>query len=858
MKFTLNDYQFDAVDALLKQLRSARKLWVNDHPKETAVGLAAPTGAGKTVMAAATIEALFFGSEEFDFDADRNATVIWFSDSPNLNEQSRFRLMEASEKLGYNNLVRIEPPFAVHRLDPGKVYFLNTGKLSANSVLVRGFKDSGTVMEGFEQATPDGLEYNLWETIGNTIADPDRTLYFVLDEAHRGFNRRKVGERDTIVQQLLNGQNNGYPAPIVVGISATIDHFTKAMKSEEERGNRLRLDDVVIEPARVQESGLLKDFVSLVIPAESGEFSTAFVTRAATRLREVTRQWKRYATQEGAAEPVKPLLVLQIPNTPDNDEVGGWLDAIFKEIPEMTGASVRHVLGEGGTESFGSWEVDWIEPQRVQQTTEVIVLVAKEAISTGWDCPRAEVLVSARPAQDKTHIAQLLGRMVRSPLARRIPGNESLNTVECILPKFDKTTAGEVVRYITGKIDDLPDGAGPVGMLDAGVFLPNPKIGTKVWESYDALATQSVPRREVKAVKRLISLAQALSEDKLEVGALSTLYGEIHTLLDELATANPKELESAENDIKQVDIEVIKGDVHGRNALSYTLGRLSADGAAIRDSVNDAKRVFGGDVVVGYINHLADDEDGLEDAYIRVAALARMTTVAKVIDEFSVTRATELFARHTPSFAALTDERQQAYEDIRALASMPEMSVIRRADDRVADRQMALEDGTSGSSPLVARHLFADEAGLFPIGDLNLWEQDVVNWAVGRDDVVAWFRNPSHKGSTSFSVAYRGKGGEWRSLQPDFVLFEKDGDSIRPSIADPHATNLEDGLFKLKGLADYAETNGHLFNRIDAIIKKGNKIVALNMNRSDVRDAVRAHQGEVAPLYDLPVAENLN
>ena len=42
--------------------------------------------------------------------------------------------------------------------------------------------------------------------------------------------------------------------------------------------------------------------------------------------------------------------------------------------------------------------------------------------------------MSFRPAQDETHITQLLGRMVRTPLARRVPGNDLLNSVECVLP----------------------------------------------------------------------------------------------------------------------------------------------------------------------------------------------------------------------------------------------------------------------------------------------------------------------------------------------------------------------------------------------------------------------------------------
>ena len=96
----------------------------------------------------------------------------------------------------------------------------------------------------------------------------------------------------------------------------------------------------------------------------------------------------------------------------------------------------------------------YISPERVQDATWVRVLIAKDAISTGWDCPRAEVMVSFRPAKDRTHITQLLGRMVRTPLARRIPGNDRLNSVDCLLPKFDTKTVEEVVDALM-KGDDM-------------------------------------------------------------------------------------------------------------------------------------------------------------------------------------------------------------------------------------------------------------------------------------------------------------------------------------------------------------------------------------------------------------------
>src|ERR1051326_3832188 len=110
MKFTLKDYQADAVRDALNNLKKARKRWHEDADKH-AFSLTAVTGAGKTVMAAAAFEALFHGNDEYDFDADAGAVVIWFSDDPSLNEQTRFRLMEASDRLAHTALIPVENTF---------------------------------------------------------------------------------------------------------------------------------------------------------------------------------------------------------------------------------------------------------------------------------------------------------------------------------------------------------------------------------------------------------------------------------------------------------------------------------------------------------------------------------------------------------------------------------------------------------------------------------------------------------------------------------------------------------------------------------------------------------------------------
>lgn len=863
MKFTLKDYQAEAVGHLLAALERAKKLYFDDEdPQETSVALTAPTGAGKTVIAAAVIEALFFGSDRFDFAPDPGAVVIWFSDDPNLNDQSRFRLMQASEKLTWNRLVHVKPPFAMRKLEPGKVYFLNTQRLSKSSLLTRGFVESDTdaELEGFKTAAPpDELAWNIWQTIENTILDDDLTVYFVLDEAHRGFDKRAATERTTIVSRLVAGDETGYGMPIVLGISATIGRFKQAMDAAEASGRRLALPDVNVEPSRVQASGLVKDTVVLDIPGEGGDFGTTLVTEAAKRLRESALRWKKYALQQREAEVVVPLLVFQIPNTPDADEVGAGLDAIHSVITDLIGESVRHVLGSNRTETFGRWEVDWIEPQRVQETTDVRVLVAKEAISTGWDCPRAEVLVSLRPAKDQTHIAQLLGRMVRSPLARRIPGNDRLNAVDCILPYFDRTTAGNVVKYMTGQIDGLPPIGGGRVLIDGRELEANPTIENDVWAAFDALPTQAVPQRGSKPVKRLVALALALSADGLRPAALAEATTHLHNWLDGYATVHADEVAAAVEEVRRVHIETLTGK-QGKDGVTYATRTVAADDRAIRTALDEAKRVFGADVAVSYVNHLVDtsdesDED-LRDAYVRASALAIVKALREEVDRKADELVGEWFAEHRVAIKGLTDERQQEYEDIRSLATEPQTGDLRRPRNRLEDFAVVDDNDQVRVAPLVSNHLMSDGDGAFPVGSLNSWEQEIVNRELVRPNVVAWYRNPSHNGVDSVTVAYRDAIGDWRSMHPDFVYFSRVGGEVKPSIIDPHGQHLEDSVVKLQGLADYAERYGDHFHRIESLVKDGAKWRVLDLKRADVRDAVRRHDGPVVALYALPIASD--
>ncbi len=78
-----------------------------------------------------------------------------------------------------------------------------------------------------------------------------------------------------------------------------------------------------------------------------------------------------------------------------------------------------------------------------------------------------------RAAVDRTHISQLLGRMVRSPLARRIPSDDRLNSVDCLLPKFNTKTVNEVAEALMKGDDTLPPPSGRV-LINPDEMKPNP------------------------------------------------------------------------------------------------------------------------------------------------------------------------------------------------------------------------------------------------------------------------------------------------------------------------------------------------------------------------------------------------
>ena len=762
MKFTLKDYQDDAVKDVLDRLKRARRRWHEENDKN-AFSLTATTGAGKTVMAAAAFEALLYGNDDYDFERDPGAVVIWFSDDPSLNEQSRWRLQEASDKLTVSDLITVENTFAREKFEPRKVYFLNTGKLSKNSLLVRGHDAADPAIDRDDRQLPimpDLRSHTIWDTIQHTIEDPDLTLYLVLDEAHRGI-QSAPGEKPTIVKRLINGAGTVPGIPVVWGISATVQRFNDAIAGMQ---GHTMLPNVVVDPTRVQGSGLLKDTINLDVPDDTGNVSTVLLRRGTEKLRDVSAAWAEYAKQQEDADTVLPLMVLQVPNSPDHREIGSWLDTVFDHWPELPPDCVANVFGEHRTETFGSRTAPYIAPERVQESSWVRILVAKDAISTGWDCPRAEVMVSFRAASDKVHIAQLLGRMVRTPLARRIPGNERLNAVDCILPKFDKKSVEAVAKALmTGSEagDELP---GRRILINPQEMKPNPDVPEDVWETLLGLPSQTLPKRQARPVKRLTALAHELAADALLPDAGKKAHAEMHKLLDGARVRYADEIKEARDRVLEVEGKTLRADAMSK-AMTFNDFVEAADFAVIEDAYKRAARVISPDLATTYSEHLAgaanDQEEALIEAHTVVAALGLVPDIRADLDREAEKLSNQWLTQFRVPIKGLSDERQEVYRQIREMSADPLDVDLARPTVSLQPTSVLQADGKESELPRFERHMLCDEKKLFPANFGSSWESKVVEAELQRPATVAWYRNPARASQDSLGVMYEAAPLSW-------------------------------------------------------------------------------------------------
>lgn len=825
MRLVLKDFQDEYVGQLLDEIRSAQ----TDATRRTqAVTFSAPTGSGKTVMMAAVMERLIEG----DAAAPPNAstTFLWITDQPQLNEQTKQRLLSYSTTFGPSQIEIIDTTFDQPVLARGRLYFLNTQKVGRDKTLV----------------TPsDKRTFTIWDTLKRTMQDRGSHFIVIIDEAHRGMDldEKQQGEARSIVQKFIVGSPGEIEAvPMIVGVTATPKRFNELL----EQTNRVARP-ISIPPDAVRGSGLIKDAVRYHIPTETQPADITLLREAARSVREFRAAWEQYC--EPASEPiVRPLLIVQVEDAglgrTSKTDLAEAIAALSEELAPLPSEALAHAFQEQAPISVGSRSVRYLAPSQVEADPDVQVVFFKTSLNTGWDCPRAEVMMSFRRATDATLIAQLVGRMVRAPLARRIEGSELLNRVMLFLPHYNKKGVESVVTHLTSDGGTMPptelENARELTTLTAA-----PKAAPII-ARVNQLPSYTIPRRRsVHDTHRLMRLARVLEDAGIRNDAREIAR---RTLLEVLR----QELHSRDKD-PVFQTSLTSGGTIAVSVLTYTADKsdegriqIAASDENVRDQIDAIGRRMREGLHLAYIKTRTEaDKIDVRRARLELVALYRDNMAHDKMMLRARQLSTDWFSELAPTFSSLPPAIQSRLNDIRASSASPELQPI------FMPTSMSMTVDAATKALEFDRHLYDDPDGYFS-GKLNSWEGAVLREEMKRPDFIGWLRNLPRK-PWSLTIPYETGQGDYTPVYPDLLVFRKAGKGIVIDLLDPHLTDFDDAVPKARGLAAYADKHGGFFDRIEVIQIGKQRIDRLDLTKADVRNKVKSvsTNEHLRQLYDL-------
>lgn len=824
MKLELMDFQEVAVDDLLRKLRPAKRE-AQEEGTHQAVILAAPTGSGKTVITAALLEEILTGSDRIVAEPD--AVFLWLSDQPMLNEQSKKRIASASDRLKPHDLVIVDSDFDREIFAGGKLYFLNTQKLGKDKLLTSGKGDK--------------RHYTIWETISNTAKAKADRFYLIIDEAHRGtkVTRNDEANRLTVMQKFIKGSAGEIPPiDLILGVSATPQRFAALIDNEANRTPR----KCEVNPLDVRASGLLKDRIMVFHPNEDYPTDWTMLKAAVQQWKRMGEEWRGY-TQAQHLPAVEPALIVQVEDGSSEGLSRTDLDKLIATIEDETGPlhphEIAHCFEHDAPVTAHGVLIRKIDPSRIQEETGIHFVLFKMALTTGWDCPRAEVMMSFRRAQDDTLIAQLIGRMVRTPLARRIEGSEILNSVSLYLPHYDADGLTRVVNHLKqGDPMELP----PTD-VDDGAKLVTFKRDGDLAAAFEALAdlpTYRVERvRKVTHTRRLMRLSRLLTIlhevdmtawDGSKQLVIDTLDGEIVRLKQEDANFEAKVKASGAITLNAVTVE--QGtwkEIHGQTLT------VPLDDKNIEDLFNRAGQRLGEGLHLDYWQtHYDRDEtdDTPNRAKLELFLCLQDEKTWRTLEKACGDRVNALLKQYKAAIKKLTSAEQEEYNKVQEVAKDPEPLAFLPPSEIMVS--------VNAEDPVCRKykqHLYINEDGYF-VTALNQWERNVIEAEIAREDVIGWLRNIERK-PWALAIPYE-LGGAMKPMYPDFLVVRRQIAGLVVDILEPHMPALSDSYAKAKGLAQFASKHWKDFGRIELIRIEGNDIKRLDLAEPNIRAKVLA------------------
>ncbi|MEK7120834.1 MAG: DEAD/DEAH box helicase family protein, partial [Patescibacteria group bacterium] len=365
----LKDYQKQAAENLHRKIENSLRSSENE-----VVIFQAPTGSGKTVMVSELIKELIKNRAD-----DKKFSFVWVSVRM-LHEQSKEKLekyYEDDRAIKCSYFEDLED----RRIGENEILFINWHSINK--------KDINIFVKENEQ------DNNLNSIIKNTKED-GRTIILVVDESHHTASSEKSKELIEVISPK-----------ITLEVSAT-PHLTENIAEIE----KVRLSDVKTEEMIKSEITVNPEFLDIKLGTKSSD--EIVIEQALNKRVELAKMYKK----EGSK--INPLMLIQLPDNKSGlvskkEEVIKILDK--KGITEKNG-KLAVWLSEDKSDTL---------PNIERNTNEVEVLIFKQAIALGWDCPRASILVIFRESKSFTFTIQTIGRIMRMPELKYYSKEPELN-----------------------------------------------------------------------------------------------------------------------------------------------------------------------------------------------------------------------------------------------------------------------------------------------------------------------------------------------------------------------------------------------------------------------------------------------
>ncbi len=405
MKFTLKNYQEKAVGKLMYQLK-----WIFDwNIDNKEIIFKAPTWSWKTVMMASLLEQLK-NEQIWDF------AFVWVSVNK-LHNQSKKSLENILGVWAFNfyNLENVR-----EKLNKNDILFINWQSINRKATRDNKNKDikKWDYTNIFMSENETGR--NLPNFIENTLLE-NRKIILIIDESHLHLNN----ETEKLINNILK--------PFVrIWVSAT----PKKNKTVE-----VKLSEVIEEEIIKKEVVINEKFSEINLLEKTGE--EIIIDQALQKQKELRELYLEENKN------IKPLVLIQIPwksektSVLEKDEIEK-VEKILKEKYNITRENQKLAvyLSEDKTDNLDDI---------ADSNSQVEVLIFKQAIATGWDCPRAQILVMFREIKSITFEIQTVWRIMRMPELKYYK-NESLNKAYVFTNFWDINISDwEASKYIRVK-----------------------------------------------------------------------------------------------------------------------------------------------------------------------------------------------------------------------------------------------------------------------------------------------------------------------------------------------------------------------------------------------------------------------